>query len=151
MFTEKDEAFMRLALIQAKKSFHSNEVPIGAIVVNNNKVIGEGRNRVIELNDVSSHAEINAIRNASQTLKNYRLNTSTMYVTLEPCHMCAKAIIDARIDRLVFAALEPKTGSLISIDNLYENISFNHKVVFEHGLLLKESSDLLKKFFKERR
>ncbi|MDC1183834.1 tRNA adenosine(34) deaminase TadA [Gammaproteobacteria bacterium] len=151
MFTEKDEAFMRLALIQAKKSFHSNEVPIGAIVVNNNEVIGEGRNRVIELNDVSSHAEINAIRNASQTLKNYRLNTSTMYVTLEPCHMCAKAIIDARIDRLVFAALEPKTGSLISIDNLYENISFNHKVVFEHGLLLEESSDLLKKFFKERR
>ena len=128
MFTEKDEAFMRLALIQAKKSFYSNEVPIGAIVVNNNEVIGEGRNRVIELNDVSSHAEINAIRNASQTLKNYRLNTSTMYVTLEPCHMCAKAIIDARIDRLVFAALEPKTGSLISIDNLYENISFNHKV-----------------------
>ena len=151
MFTEKDEAFMRLALIQAKKSFYSNEVPIGAIVVNNNEVIGEGRNRVIELNDVSSHAEINAIRNASQTLKNYRLNTSTMYVTLEPCHMCAKAIIDARIDRLVFAALEPKTGSLISIDNLYERISFNHKVVFEHGLLLKESSDLLKKFFKERR
>lgn len=151
MFTEKDEAFMRLALIQAKKSFYSNEVPIGAIVVNNNEVIGEGRNRVIELNDISSHAEINAIRNASQTLKNYRLNTSTMFVTLEPCHMCAKAIIDARIDRLVFAALEPKTGSLISIDNLYERITFNHKVAFEHGLLLEESSDLLKKFFKERR
>tara|TARA_B100000767_G_scaffold274346_1_gene307033 strand:+ start:1369 stop:1824 length:456 start_codon:yes stop_codon:yes gene_type:complete len=151
MFSEIDEAFMRLALIQAKKSFHSNEVPIGAIIVINNEVIGEGQNKVIELNDVSSHAEINAIKDASQALKNYRLNNSTIYTTLEPCHMCAKAIVDARIDRIVCAALEPKTGSLISIDNLFDRVTFNHNVRFEHGLLSEESSQLLKKFFKDRR
>ena len=94
---------------------------------------------------------MNAIENASKKIKNYRLNRSTIFITLEPCHMCAKAIVDARIDRVVFAAPEPKSGCLISIDNLYERIKFNHQVKFEYGLLKEESATLLKDFFKERR
>ena len=142
---------MRLALDEAKKSYSSNEVPIGAVIVLNEKVIGRGHNEVIKQNDVSSHAEINAIRDASNTIDNYRLNNSTIFITLEPCHMCAKAIVDARIDRVIFAASEPKTGSLISIDKLYDRLDFNHKVNFEYGLLEEESANLLKKFFKKRR
>ena len=151
MAIEQDKSFMRLALDEAKKSYSSNEVPIGAVIVLNEKVIGRGHNEVIKQNDVSSHAEINAIRDASNTIDNYRLNNSTIFITLEPCHMCAKAIVDARIDRVVFAASEPKTGSLISIDSLYDRLDFNHKVNFEYGLLEEESANLLKKFFKERR
>ena len=151
MAIEQDKSFMRLALDEAKKSYSSNEVPIGAVIVLNEKVIGRGHNEVIKQNDVSSHAEINAIRDASNTIDNYRLNNSTIFITLEPCHMCAKAIVDARIDRVVFAASEPKTGSLISIDNLYGRLDFNHKVNFEYGLLEEESANLLKNFFKERR
>ena len=151
MAIEQDKSFMRLALDEAKKSYSSNEVPIGAVIVLNEKVIGRGHNEVIKQNDVSSHAEINAIRDASNTIDNYRLNNSTIFITLEPCHMCAKAIVDARIDRVIFAASEPKTGSLISIDKLYDRLDFNHKVNFEYGLLEEESANLLKKFFKERR
>ena len=151
MTIEEDRSFMRLALDQARKSYSSNEVPIGAVIVLNKTVIGSGHNKVIEQNDVSSHAEINAIRDASNTLNNYRLNKSTIFITLEPCHMCAKAIVDARIDRVVFAALEPKTGSIISIDNLFDRLKFNHKITFEHGLLADESASLLKTFFKARR
>ena len=98
MAIEQDKSFMRLALDEAKKSYSSNEVPIGAVIVLNEKVIGRGHNEVIKQNDVSSHAEINAIRDASNTIDNYRLNNSTIFITLEPCHMCAKAIVDARID-----------------------------------------------------
>ncbi|OUX09403.1 MAG: tRNA-specific adenosine deaminase [Gammaproteobacteria bacterium TMED242] len=151
MFKEQDRSYMKLAIAQAKKAYISNEVPIGAVIVLDNKVIGVGRNKVIEVNDVSSHAEMNAIENASKKIKNYRLNRSTIFITLEPCHMCAKAIVDARIDRVVFAAPEPKSGCLISIDNLYERIKFNHQVKFEYGLLKEESATLLKDFFKERR
>lgn len=151
MFSQQDQSFMMRALELAEKSSNSNEVPVGAVITNNGVVIGEGRNKVISNNDVSAHAEILAIRNASETTKNYRLNKCVIYITLEPCHMCAKAILDARIDRLVFAAPEPKTGSIISIDTLYDRLSFNHKIEVEHGLLADESANLLKAFFKARR
>ena len=108
---------MRIALDLAKESFDFEEVPVGAVVVKGEKILGKGRNTVISDNDVSSHAEINAIRNASVTIGNYRLNDCVMYVTLEPCHMCAKAIVDARICSVIFGCPEPKTGSIISIDN----------------------------------
>ena len=126
-------------------------MPVGAIIVQEDKIIGKGRNRVIANQNVTSHAEIEAIIDASKKMQNYRLNKSTIYVSLEPCHMCVKAIIDARIDEIVFAAPEPKTGSIISIDNLLDRISFNHKVSYRHGLMKKESSKLLKDFFKNRR
>tara|TARA_Y100000996_G_C22345595_1_gene570545 strand:+ start:124 stop:579 length:456 start_codon:yes stop_codon:yes gene_type:complete len=151
MFSDQDRSYMRMALNEAQLSFDHNEVPVGAIIVKDNEVIGSGRNQVIKHNNVASHAEINAIINASKNINNYRLNNTKMYVTLEPCHMCAKAIIDARIDEIIFAAPEPKTGSIISIDNIYERIKFNHKISYKHGLFMDESSKLLKDFFKTRR
>ena len=151
MFSDQDRSYMRMALNEAQISFDHNEVPVGAIIVKDNEVIGSGRNQVIKNNNVVSHAEINAIINASKNINNYRLNNTKMYVTLEPCHMCAKAIIDARIDEIIFAAPEPKTGSIISIDNIYERIKFNHKISYKNGLLMDESSKLLKDFFKTRR
>ena len=151
MFSDQDRSFMEMALDEAQLSFNNNEVPVGAIIVKDNEVIGSGRNRVIHTNNVTSHAEINAIIDASKNTNNYRLNNAKMYVTLEPCHMCAKAIIDARIDEVIFAAPEPKTGSIISIDNIYERIKFNHKTSYKYGLLMSESSNLLKKFFKTKR
>ncbi|MDA9610973.1 nucleoside deaminase [Gammaproteobacteria bacterium] len=151
MFSSDDGSYMSLAIQEAKKAFASNEVPVGAIIVQEDKIIGKGRNRVIANQNVTSHAEIEAIIDASKKMQNYRLNKSTIYVSLEPCHMCVKAIIDARIDEIVFAAPEPKTGSIISIDNLLDRISFNHKVSYRHGLMKKESSKLLKDFFKNRR
>lgn len=151
MFSSDDGSYMSLAIQEAKKAFASNEVPVGAIIVQEDKIIGKGRNRVIANQNVTSHAEIEAIIDASKKVQNYRLNKSTIYVSLEPCHMCVKAIIDARIDEIVFAAPEPKTGSIISIDNLLDRISFNHKVSYRHGLMKEESSKLLKDFFKNRR
>ena len=151
MFSSDDSSYMSLAIQEAKKAFASNEVPVGAIIVQEDIIIGKGRNRVIANQNVTSHAEIEAIIDASKKVQNYRLNKSIIYVSLEPCHMCVKAIIDARIDEIVFAAPEPKTGSIISIDNLLDRISFNHKVSYRHGLMKKESSKLLKDFFKNRR
>ena len=151
MCSSSDSSFMSLAIQEAEKAFASNEVPVGAIIVQEDKIIGKGRNRVIANQNVTSHAEIEAIIDASKKVQNYRLNKSIIYVSLEPCHMCVKAIIDARIDEIVFAAPEPKTGSIISIDNLLDRISFNHKVSYRHGLMKEESSKLLKDFFKNRR
>ena len=151
MFSSDDSSYMSLALQEAEKAFTNNEVPVGAIIVQQNKIIGKGRNRVIENQNVSSHAEIEAIIDASKNVKNYRLNKSTIYISLEPCHMCVKAIVDARIDEIIFAAPEPKTGSIISIDNLLDRISFNHKVSYRYGLMKEESSKLLKDFFRNRR
>lgn len=151
MFTDDDSSFMSLAIQEAEKAFTNNEVPVGAVIVQQNKIIGKGRNRVIKNQNVSSHAEIEAIIDASKKVKNYRLNKSKIYISLEPCHMCIKAIVDARIDEIVFAAPEPKTGSIISIDNLLDRISFNHKVSYRYGLMKEESSKLLKDFFKNKR
>ena len=151
MFSSSDSSFMSLAIQEAEKAFASNEVPVGAIIVQEDKIIGRGRSSVIANQNVTSHAEIEAIIDASKKVQNYRLNKSIIYVSLEPCHMCVKAIIDARIDEIVFAAPEPKTGSIISIDNLLDRISFNHKVSYRHGLMKEESSKLLKDFFKNRR
>ena len=151
MFLDSDIAFMKEALNLAIEAEQNQEVPVGAVIVKDNKIIGKGRNKIIFDQDISSHAEIVAIRDASKNISNYRLNNCKMFVTLEPCHMCAKAIVDARIDSVIFAASEPKSGSLVSVDNFFERISLNHRVTFEMGLLEKESSDLLKSFFKARR
>ena len=142
---------MSIALDLAKKSFDFEEVPVGAVVVKGEKILGKGRNTVISDNDVSSHAEINAIRNASVTIGNYRLNDCVMYVTLEPCHMCAKAIVDARICSVIFGCPEPKTGSIISIDNFFDKKELNHNPQYQNGLFSEESSKLLKDFFSLRR
>ena len=142
---------MKRAIELAKECFDEGEVPVGAVIVQNDTIIGEGKNKVIFENDVTSHAEINAIRAASKKIKNYRLNDCSMYVTLEPCHMCAKAAVDARMSSIIFAASEPKTGSIISIDNFFDKKELNHNPTYQHGLLKDESSKLLKDFFRLRR
>jgi len=145
------ENFMMHAINLAKIAFQESEVPVGAIIVKDGEIIGEGFNQVISTNSVASHAEINAINDASKTLENYRLNDCDMYVTLEPCHMCAKAIVDARMNHVYFAAREPKTGALESIDKFFDKSYLNHKVNFSGGYLEGESSKLLKDFFYSRR
>ena len=145
------EDFMIQALGLAKIAAKSNEVPVGAVVVKNGEVIGTGYNQVINQNSVVSHAEINAINDASQSLKNYRLNNCDMYVTLEPCHMCAKAIVDARMNYVYFSAREPKTGAIVSIDQFFDKYPLNHLVNFSGGHMEKASSKLLKEFFHSRR
>ena len=142
---------MTEAINMAKVAFANNEVPVGAIVVHNGEIIGRGFNQVIEKNSVSSHAEINAINQASKFLNNYRLNGCEMYVTLEPCHMCAKAIVDARINFLYFGANEPKTGAIESIDQFLDREDINHNLAFSGGHMKDESSKLLRKFFKSKR
>ena len=142
---------MERAIELAKECFDEGEVPVGAVIVKDEKIIGEGKNKVIFENDVTSHAEINAIRDASKSIQNYRLNDCSMYVTLEPCHMCAKAAVDARMSSVIFAASEPKTGSIISIDNFFDKKELNHNPAYQHGLLKDESSKLLKDFFRLRR
>ena len=111
---------MREALKQAKLAKSINEVPVGAIIVKNSKIIGSGHNQNISSHSVSAHAEINAINKAGLFLKNYRLVECDMYVTVEPCHMCAKAIVDARLRNLYFATPEPKSGAIISVDSFFE-------------------------------
>ena len=143
--------FMVEAMKMAKLAYDNDEVPVGAIIVMNEKIIGRGFNQVITKNSVSSHAEINAINQASKFTKNYRLKGCDIYVTLEPCHMCAKAIVDARINSLFFGANEPKTGAIESIDQFLSRIDLNHKVVFSGGLMRDESSNLLRKFFQSKR
>ena len=143
--------FMIEAMNMAKLAFKNDEVPVGAIVVNNGEIIGRGFNQVITKNSVSSHAEINAINQASQYMKNYRLKGCDIYVTLEPCHMCAKALVDARVSNIYFGALEPKTGSVISIDNFFDSEHLNHKIYYAYGYMEKECSELMKSFFKSKR
>ena len=145
------ENFMSYAINLAEIAFNKDEVPVGAIIVKDWEVIGRGFNQVISKNSVASHAEINAINDASKNIGNYRLNNCDMYVTLEPCHMCAKAIVDARISHVYFAAREPKTGALESIDKFFDKNYLNHQVNFTGGHLEEESSKLLKKFFILRR
>lgn len=150
MFSRSDVYFMREAIKLAKEAALNDEVPVGAVITKDNEIIGRGFNQVRSRNDVSAHAEILAIRDASQTIKNYRLIDASIYVTLEPCHMCAKALLDARLARLVYSSFEPKTGAINSIDNLYEK-NFNHKISYQQGLLEDETSMIMKNFFQSKR
>lgn len=142
---------MELALEQAQKAFNRDEVPVGAVIVHKGRVIGKGFNEVIKKNSVIYHAEINAIIDASMSLDNYRLNNCEIYVTLEPCHMCAKAIIDARIECLFYGASESKTGAVQSIDKFLTKRQLNHKVSSSGGYLQEESIKLLRDFFESKR
>ena len=142
---------MQAALAEARTAASAGEVPIGAIVVREGMVIAGGQNRVMRDCDPTAHAEIVAMRAAAQALGNYRLNGCTLYVTLEPCAMCAGAMIHARLDRLVFAAADPKAGAAGSVISLINHPRLNHQMQVEQGILADESSELLKSFFRERR
>jgi tRNA(adenine34) deaminase len=142
---------MQAALIEAHAAAESGEVPIGAVAVLNGEIIARGQNSVIRTNDPTAHAEIIALRAAAQALGNYRLNGVTLYVTLEPCAMCAGAMIHARIDRLVYAAADPKAGAAGSVLDVLNHLRLNHQMQIEQGTLAEESAELLRSFFRERR
>ncbi len=142
-----DEKYMKQALKQAEKALAINEVPIGCVIVCDGKVIARGYNRRKADNNTLSHAELIAIRKASKKLGDWRLEGCTMYVTLEPCQMCAGAIVQARIDRCVIGCMSPKSGCAGSILNLLQMAEFNHKVEIEKGVLEDECSRLLSGFF----
>jgi len=143
--------WMQRALELAEKAKVQDEVPVGAVIVLDNKIIGEGWNQPISSNDPTAHAEIVALRDAGNNISNYRLPESTMYVTLEPCAMCAGAIVHARLDKVVFAASDPKTGACGSVFNLLQSEKLNHKVEIEEGILKEECQSLIQTFFKQKR
>ncbi|HEX5278298.1 MAG TPA: tRNA adenosine(34) deaminase TadA [Fluviicoccus sp.] len=151
-FNAADEAFMRQALALAAAGAGQGEVPVGAVLVSaGGEVLGEGYNQPILSHDPTAHAEVVAIRAAAAHLRNYRLEDTTLYVTLEPCTMCVGALVHARIGRVVFAAAEPKAGSLVSARRLLESGYYNHVFRFEGGLLAEEAGQMLSGFFKSRR
>ena len=147
-----DEYWMQLAFEQAAQAAEHGEIPVGAIIVSQNQVIGRGFNAPISLNDPTAHAEIVAIREACKHLDNYRLpDDAVLYVTLEPCTMCVGALVHSRISRVVFGALEPKAGSLVSARQLFNTGYYNHLFEFEGGCLQEACSAQLSAFFKLRR
>ncbi|MEY4481642.1 MAG: hypothetical protein RIQ84_804 [Pseudomonadota bacterium] len=151
MPNERDLEFMQLALEQAYMAKGAGEVPVGAVLVANDQVIATGHNQPITQNDPSGHAEMLALRSAGQSLGNYRLPNTTLYVTLEPCMMCSGAIMHARVSRLVYGAPDPKTGCVHSVLNLFDNQQLNHHTIVEGGILENQCAQVLKDFFKERR
>jgi len=146
-----DEKYMRRALELAQKASLEDETPIGAVIVYQDQIIGEGYNRRNQLGNPLCHAEIEAINQAANFLKDWRLEECTMYVTLEPCPMCAGAIVQARIPRVVLGAMNPKAGCAGSIMNLLEEPRFNHQVQVERGILEEESRTIMQAFFAELR
>ena len=146
-----DEVFMRRALKLARRAQEEGEVPVGAVVVFEEKILGEGWNRPIAASDPTAHAEIQAMRAASSALSNYRLPGATLYVTLEPCVMCAGAMFHARIGRVVFGASDPKTGAAGSIVDLFKDEKLNHHAQIQGGVLASECGALLNRFFASRR
>lgn len=147
----EDEHWMQHALSLAQLAQEKGEVPIGALIVRDNEIIGQGHNCPIATNDPTAHAEIQAIRAASQFDKNYRLTNTTLYVTLEPCAMCAGAIIQARINRVVFGTADPRTGAAGSVFNVLQNPTLNHRCETLSGVLQQNCAELLKAFFRKKR
>ena len=146
-----DEKWMNLALEEATKAQEANEIPVGAIIINNNKLIETSHNQSIMRNDPTAHAEILLLKKAGERQKNYRLIGTTLYVTLEPCAMCLGAMMHARIKRVVFGAYDKKTGVCGSCINLTNADCFNHTIRFTGGVLEKECKNILQLFFKDKR
>lgn len=150
-FSDDDIKFMRLAIDEAKNAYSDGEVPIGAVVVKDGVVIGRGRNAKANVKKATSHAEIIAIEDASKNIGDWRLDDCSLYVTVEPCLMCAGTIIHARLKKVIFGVPEPKFGGVISLANTFDISGLNHKVDYKHGLFQEEIKDMLKGFFKELR
>ncbi len=149
--TDTDRQFMQIALELAQQAQAIGEVPVGAVVVQNEIIVGRGHNRPITAADPTAHAEVMAMRDAGINLANYRLQDCTLYVTLEPCAMCIGAIFHARIQRLVYAATDPKTGACGSVIDLPAEARLNHHLQVSAGIMTPEASSLLKQFFAQRR
>jgi tRNA(adenine34) deaminase len=148
---EEDEKWMRAALSQAEEALAGGEVPVGAVIVVNGEMVSSACNSPISLCDPSAHAEILAIRKAALALGNYRTSSATLYVTLEPCLMCAGAIIHARIARLVFGASDPKNGAAESLYHIFDDRRFNHVVAVTGGILSNGCGEILSGFFRRKR
>jgi len=146
-----DLDYLRAAIAEARDAEANGEVPVGAVVVHQNQIIGRGQNRVLRDSDPTAHAEIVALREAGRALQNYRLEDCTLYATLEPCAMCAGAILHARIARLVYAAPDPKAGACGSVLAVMNHPQLNHKVEVVSGLLAEECGHMLTNFFLQRR
>lgn len=149
--TDFDRSMMRLALELGRKAGRAREVPVGAVIVVDGEVVGEGWNHPVGSHDPTAHAEIQALREAGKRLGNYRLVDATLYVTLEPCAMCAGAMVHARIARLVFGAADPKTGAAGGVFDIVRSPALNHRIEVEGGVLEGECGDLLREFFRARR
>lgn len=149
--TEQDEFWMRHALALADIAEQQNEIPVGAVLVKDQQIIGEGWNQSIKLHDPSAHAEMMAIRAAGKAIENYRLVNCSLYVTLEPCSMCAGLLIHSRIDRLIFGATDLKTGAVGSVYDLLSDERMNHQIEVTGGVLAEACGDKLSAFFKQRR
>jgi tRNA(adenine34) deaminase len=149
--TDRDEEFILLALEEAALSLQEGEVPVGAVVAVGEEIIAKAHNRPIALNDPSAHAEILAIRMAAEKIGNYRLSEASLYVTLEPCIMCAGAIIQARIGRLVFGAVDPKAGGIVSLYNILNDRRLNHSVAVRGGVHREACAEILSRFFRQKR
>jgi len=150
-YSPSDEAWLRYALTLAKRAADAGEVPVGAVVIKDGAVLGEGWNRPISGHDPSAHAEIVALRAAGASAGNYRLPDTTLYVTLEPCMMCAGALVHARVARVVFGAFDPKSGAVGSVWNALEAPGLNHRVQWRGGVLAADCAALLQGFFAARR
>ena len=151
MQAELDHQFMQQALDQAKLAAMAGEVPVGAVLVRDGKIISRGFNQPISNSDPSAHAEMMALRAAAHIESNYRLPGTTLYVTLEPCIMCAGAMLHARVERLVFGATDPKTGAAGSVLNVFSEKQINHQTQVEGGIMGDECGQILRDFFKGRR
>lgn len=148
---KEDLHYMEIALQQAEEAFCREEVPIGAVLVLEGEILARDHNRREELKDATAHAEILVLREAGQRLGSWRLPGTTLYVTLEPCPMCAGALVLARVSRLVFGARDPKGGAVVSLYNITSDPRLNHRLEVEEGLLAERCAALLRNFFKERR
>jgi tRNA(adenine34) deaminase len=149
--TENHQHWMQRALELAAQAESINEVPVGALLVRNGKVIGEGFNQPISQSDPTAHAEIMALRDAAKNENNYRLPNSTLYVTIEPCAMCAGALVHARVSEVVFGAREPRAGAICSQMHLADQPHLNHQLTWQEGVLADECSEIMRAFFKRRR
>jgi tRNA(adenine34) deaminase len=149
--SEADSFFMARAIELAREAERAGEVPVGAVIVKDGTIVGEGWNRPISTSDPTAHAEIIALRSAAQTLSSYRLLDTTLYVTLEPCPMCAGAMVHARVKRLVYAATDPRAGAAGTVFNIVQHPSLNHRLECVAGVMSEECGQLLREFFLARR
>ncbi len=148
---QNDNSFMNIALEEAQAAYSAGEVPVGAVLVQNGKIISRAHNMPITMNDPSAHAELLALRQAGQILGNYRLGGAELYVTLEPCIMCAGAIVQARLARVIFGARDPKCGAVTSLYNILTDQRLNHQVEVTPGILQEECGEIMSRFFQQKR
>lgn len=151
MKIQTDDYFMKIALQEAQKAYNCGEVPVGAVLVHNGNVVAQAHNLPIMNNDPSAHAEMLVLRQSGEKIGNYRLNEAELFVTIEPCIMCAGAIVQARLARVIFGARDPKYGAVVSLYNVLSDERLNHQVEITEGILKTECGEILSRFFRKKR